>query len=86
EDIKYYVVETKAAPGYIANETVHEVVFRYEKEAPEVVIYELSVTNKPIVPDSPKTGDDSNPFVYAGICVAGLGLVVLALLKKKKEK
>lgn len=86
EDIKYYVVETKAAPGYIANETVHEVVFRYEKEAPEVVIYELSVTNKPIVPDSPKTGDDSNPFVYAGICVAGLGLVVLALLRKKKGK
>lgn len=86
EDIKYYVVETKAAPGYIADETIHEMVFRYEKDVPEVVTYELSVTNKPIVPDSPKTGDNSNLFVYAGICVAGLGLVVLALLRKKKEK
>lgn len=86
EDIKYYVVETKAAQGYIANETVHEVVFRYEKEAPKVVTYELSVTNKPIVPDSPKTGDDSNTFVYAGICVAGLGLIVLLLSKKKRNK
>ena len=80
------MVETKAAQGYIANETVHEVVFRYEKEAPEVVTYELSVTNKPIVPDSPKTGDDSNTFVYAGICVAGLGLIVLLLSKKKRNK
>ncbi len=86
EDIKYYVVETKAAQGYVLDETVHEVVFRYEKEAPEVVTYELAVTNKPIVPEAPKTGDDSQPFVLAGICVAGLGLAVLALSKKKKER
>lgn len=86
EDMKYYVVETKAAQGYIPDETVREVVFCYDdKEAPEIVLHELSVTNKPIIPEGPKTGDDSNPFLFAGIAVAGLGLAVLALLRKKKE-
>ena len=86
EDIKYYVVETKAAQGYVPDEAVREVTFRYNGKAPETVLYELAVVNKPIIPDSPKTGDDSIPFVYAGIAaVAGLGLVVLAFLKKKKE-
>ena len=86
DDMKYYVVETKAAQGYVPDETVREVVFRYDdKEAPEIVLHELSVTNKPIIPEGPKTGDDSNPFLFAGIAVAGLGLAVLALLRKKKE-
>lgn len=29
EDIHYYVVETKAAEGYILDETVHDVVLQY---------------------------------------------------------
>ena len=50
EDIKYYVVETKAAEGYILDETVHEVVLQYDDAAPEVVTYTLNITNKPTEP------------------------------------
>ena len=32
EDIHYFVVETKAAEGYILDETVHEVVLQYDDD------------------------------------------------------
>ena len=84
-DIKYYVVETKAAEGYILDSTAHEVVLQYEDDAPECVVYTLDLTNKPTEPKLPQTGDNYNPWLYAGIGMAGLALGLFAFFKKRKE-
>ena len=85
EDIKYYVVETKAAEGYILDSTAHEVVLQYDDEAPECVIYTLELTNKPTEPKLPQTGDNYNPWLYAGLGMAGLAIGLFAFFKKRKE-
>lgn len=84
-DIKYYVVETKAAEGYILDSTAHEVVLQYDDDAPECVVYTLDLTNKPTEPKLPQTGDNYNPWLYAGIGMAGLALGLFAFFKKRKE-
>ena len=85
EDIHYYVVETKAAEGYILDETVHEVVLQYDDNAPECVEYTLSLTNKPTEPKLPQTGDNFNPWLYAGLGLGALALGLFAAFWKKKE-
>lgn len=85
EDIKYYVVETKAAEGYILDETVHEVVFQYDDAAPEVVTYTLNITNKPTEPKLPQTGDDFNPWLYGLLGLSALAVGAVAFFGKKKE-
>ena len=83
EDIKYYVVETKAADGYILDGTPHEVVLQYDDAAPEVVTYTLSLTNKPTEPKLPQTGDNMNPWLYVGL---GLAAVVAGVVVSRKKK
>lgn len=85
EDIKYYVVETKAAEGYILDETVHEVVLQYDDAAPEVVTYTLNITNKPTEPKLPQTGDDFNPWMYGVLGLSALAVGLFAFFGKKKE-
>ena len=85
EDIKYYVVETKAAEGYILDETVHEVVLQYDDAAPEVVTYTLNITNKPTEPKLPQTGDNFNPWLFAGLGLAAMLAGAGAFFWKKKE-
>ena len=86
ENIKYYVVETKAADGYILDETVHEVVLEYGDETPEVVTYTLNITNKPTEPGLPQTGDNFNPWLYGVFGLSALLTGVLVLFDKKKKK
>lgn len=83
EDIKYYVVETKAVEGYILDSTPHEVVLQYDDDAPDVVEYTLKLTNKPTEPKLPQTRDNMNLWLYAGI---GLAAVVIGVLVGKKKK
>ena len=83
--IKYNVVETKAAEGYILDSTAHEVVLQYDDKAPECVVYTLDLTNKPTEPKLPQTGDNYNSWMYGGIGVAALALGIAALFWKKKE-
>ena len=89
EDIHYYVVETKAAEGYILDETVHDVVLQYDDNAPECVEYTLSLTNKPTEPKLPQTGDNTNPLLYLGIgalaLITGLGVGLCGRKKKNKQ-
>lgn len=85
EDIKYYVVETKAADDYILDSTAHEVVLQYDDDAPECVVYTLELTNKPTETNLPQTGDNFNPWLYGGLGVVALALGLATLLWKKKE-
>ena len=82
EAIHYYVVETKAAKGYVLNDEVREVVFEYEGDAPQVVEYHMEITNEPIV-EVPKTGDHTNPWAYL-IAIMGSALLVTLVSKKRK--
>lgn len=85
EDIKYYVVETKAAEGYILDETVHEVVLQYDDAAPDVVTYTLNITNKPTEPKLPQTGDNFNPWMYGVLGLSALAVGAVAFFGKKKD-
>ena len=85
EDIHYFVVETKAANGYLLDETVHDVVLQYDDDAPECVVYTLQVTNKPSEPKIPQTGDNYNPWIYVGLGLGAVMLGIAAMFFKKKE-
>lgn len=81
--IKYYVVETKAAEGYILDSTPHEVVLQYDDDAPDVVEYTLKLTNKPTEPKLPQTGDNMNPWWFTGV---GLVTIVAGIMVFRKRK
>lgn len=85
ENIKYYVVETKAADGYILDEMVHEAELKYDDAAPEVVTYTLNITNKPTEPKLPQTGDDFNPYLWAGLGLVSLMAALVTFFGGKRE-
>lgn len=76
EDIPYYIVETKAADGYILDDTPHEVLLQYDDSATETVVYTLKLKNKPNKPRLPQTGGNYHPWMIAlaGGVVAGAGI------------
>lgn len=87
EDIVYYVVETRAADGYILDSTPHEVKLQYDDDVPEVVVYELSITNKPTELKLPQTGENLNMWLFGGIGALLLTAGFVAFFwKRKKEK
>ena len=86
EDIPYYIVETKAADGYILDDTPHEVLLQYDDSATETVVYTLKLKNKPEKPKLPQTGGDYHPWMFialGGACIAG---GVLYGRKRKKKR
>ena len=86
EAVTYTVVEVEAPKGYLLDSTPKEVKFEYKDGKTKVVEYTLEVTNKPTEPKLPQTGDNMNPWVFAGFglaaVAAGLGII---FWKKKKE-
>lgn len=86
EDIHYYVVETKAADGYVLDSTEHDVVLQYDDNAPECVVYTLDVTNKPTEPDLPQTGDTANPYMWFAIGMVSLAGAVITMFGKKRKR
>lgn len=85
QDIPYYVVETKAAKGYILDDTPHEVLFQYDDSAVENVIYTLKVKNKPEKPKLPQTGGGYKPWLYgaAGGLLIGAGIYLNRRRKRR---
>ena len=61
--------------------------FEYKDGKTKVIEYTLEVTNKPTEPKLPQTGDNMNPWAFAGfgllLAAAGLGII---FWKKKKER
>ena len=89
EDINYTVVETKAADGYILDETAPDVTLRYDDNAPDVVVTTLKLINVPTEPKLPQTGDNANPLLYLGIgalaLITGVGVGLRGRKKKNKQ-
>ena len=86
QDIHYTVVETKAADGYILDETAHDVTLRYDDNAPDVVVTTLKLINVPTEPKLPQTGDNANPLLYLGIGALALITGVGVGLRGRKKK
>ena len=84
--ITYTVVEVEAPEGYLLDSTPKEVKFEYKDGKTKVIEYTFEMTNKPTEPKLPQTGDNMNPWVFAGFgfaaVAAGLGII---FWKKKKD-
>lgn len=84
-----FLDETKAADGYILDETAHDVTLRYDDNAPEVVVTTLKLVNVPTEPKLPQTGDNANPLLYLGIgalaLITGVGVGLRGRKKKNKQ-
>ena len=87
EDIPYYIVETKAAEGYVLDSTPHEVRLQYDDSVTETVVYMLKLKNKPDRPGLPQTGGNYHPWMFAalgGMCIAG-GVLYERKHRKKRR-
>lgn len=84
EDIHYTVIETKAANGYILDETSYDVVLKYSDNAPVCIEETVKLTNTP-KPDIPKTGDTSNVYRYALLALISLAVMVSLVMAKKSR-
>ena len=86
KDIPYYVVETKAAKGYVLDTTPHEVLLQYDDSAVENVVYTLKLKNKPEKPKLPQTGGDYKPWLFgvAGGFLIGAGIYLNRRRKRRK--
>lgn len=76
EDITYFVVETKAAEGYILDEKAQKVQIKYDGSAKENVVYTLQLENKPKNEKLPQTGGNyhAGMFLLAGGVMIGAGI------------
>ena len=90
KDIIYYVVETKAAKGYLLDKKENKVAITYVGNASQSIPYKLTLTNKPEKPDKPKlpqTGGNYNPWVYVIIGSFFIAVfIALTILRKKEEQ
>lgn len=84
EDIHYTVIETKAANGYILDETSYDVVLKYSDNAPVCIKETVKLTNTP-KPDIPKTGDTGNVYRYALLALISLAVMVSLVMAKRAE-
>lgn len=86
EDIPYTVVETKPAEGYQANDKKYEILLQYDDNAPDVVVYQLKVENKPNKPKLPQTGGNYYPYIigFAGVAVLGTGVFLYRRRRKRR--
>lgn len=88
KDITYYVVETKAAKGYVLDEKQQKVVITYLGNAATSIPYKLTLTNKPETPDKPKlpqTGGNYTPWIF--ILIGSLfiaAFLALGVMRKKE--
>ena len=101
EAIVYILKETKTLDGYKLDETEHKVAFEYVDDHTPVVEYTLDLTNEklpeenqPGTPDtpnnttsvnSPKTGDDTNIWLFVAAMVVSAGGMIVLLVKRKRK-
>ena len=86
---KYMVQELTAPEGYQLSEEkrVFEVSYKGQHETKST--YSAEVTNEaipvPEIPEAPKTGDDSNGWIWLFAGAFGLASIILLMNKKKRK-
>ena len=81
---KYEIRELTPKEGYQKNEIVTSVEII---ENGQIVTVELTNEKipEPVIPDNPKTGDESNIFLWLGLMLAALaGLVVMFIFRRRE--
>ena len=87
-DIPYYIVETKAAEGYVLDDTKYECILHYEGDVRTHLIYKLELKNKPEKPKLPQTGGNYHAWLFGalgGMCI-GAGIYVYRRRRKHAGK
>jgi uncharacterized surface anchored protein len=87
KDITYFVVETKAAKGYVLDDKPHKVIITYVGNATMSIPYKLTITNKPETPDKPKlpqTGGNYTPWIF--ILLGSIFITVFLVLSAMRRK
>lgn len=99
--ITYILKETKTLDGYRLDETEHKITFEYVDDKTPVVEYQVELTNEkepesqpgtPGTPDSPasvstpKTGDDTNIWLFVlAMVLSAVGVTALVIVKKRNK-
>lgn len=86
ETLKYSVVETKAADGYILDETPYEVEYKWMDGKEPVIIVMLQLANKPTEPKLPQTGELPIWLFFTGTGMAAIAIGIYQLNKHRKRK
>ena len=86
KDIEYYVVETKAAEGYIRSSKKHKVIIKYKDSSDGPVIEKLKLTNKRrSVTKLPQTGGSYNPWIFMAAGAVIITGSVWAIFRKRRN-
>lgn len=97
----YTLKETKTLEGYQLDKTEHEITFDYVDDKTPVVEYQMELTNEKLPEEepqnpgtpgqpstsvhAPKTGDDTNIWLFVAVMVASAGGVGYLTWKKKRK-
>ena len=80
---KYEIRELTAKDGYQKNETVTPVEITEDGQTVTVELTNEKIP-EPVVPDNPKTGDESNLLLWFGLMIAALlGLVAVFVFRRR---
>ncbi len=88
EPLHYVLIETKAAEGYLPDETEYDIAFEYVDDQTPIVEVHKEIVNEKMIEkaETPKTGDDMRIFVPAvvlGAALAGAGICGVIRRKRK---
>ncbi|MEQ2433118.1 SpaA isopeptide-forming pilin-related protein [Blautia caccae] len=97
----YILKETKTLEGYQLDETEHEITFGYADDRTPVVEYQMELTNEKLPEEkaqnpgtpgqpstsvhAPKTGDETNIWLFVAVMAASAGGVGFLTWKKKRK-
>ncbi|MBQ8909427.1 MAG: LPXTG cell wall anchor domain-containing protein, partial [Oscillospiraceae bacterium] len=80
---KYEIRELTPKEGYQKNETVTPVEITEDGQTVTVELTNEKIP-EPVIPDNPKTGDESNIFLWFGLLIASLlGMVAVFIFRRR---
>ena len=69
----------------LSHYTAHDITFRYDDNAPDVVVTTFKLVNVPTEPKLPQTGDNANPLLYLGIGALAFAIALELSIDEAKD-